>query len=383
MDQLLLYAFAMMSFGKMPTFIGCVSDSDINNDNFHEMVWGLKPNQLYGVVNPPDFDKIYVSQHNEVVGRTWRLHHKKFHEFIEVQTGIKYLEIGSGSGILIEQISQNQKMDPNQKVSWDVIDPNPVFERNEFGAIHRGFFPDLLKNSNLRYDVIVHSHLIEHVYDPIVFLDFCNQFLTDSGLMYVSWPNMVEMSNNFDLNILMFEHLTFLPKDELLNLLYFAGFKLLKISYFERHSIFLKLQKVRKPNFGEFHSVLSSYFFQNFCKDFKKNLNEYISICNLNMKNRNVDTYIFGAHIFAQYLIAGGLNLEKIIGILDNATHKNGKRLYGTNFLVSTPDREKFYDPVNIILAAGQYEDEIIEQLQEVLPADSQIISKNNGIVYV
>jgi hypothetical protein len=48
--------------------------------------------------------------------------------------------------------------------------------------------------------------------------------------------------------------------------------------------------------------------------------------------------YLFGAHVFAQYLIAFGLKTDKIICLLDNDKNKQKKRLYGTNLIVNSPE---------------------------------------------
>ena len=37
--------------------------------------------------------------------------------------------------------------------------------------------------------------------------------------------------------------------------------------------------------------------------------------------------YLFGAHVFSQFLIQMGLNTTKIVNILDNDKNKQGKRL--------------------------------------------------------
>ena len=47
--------------------------------------------------------------------------------------------------------------------------------------------------------------------------------------------------------------------------------------------------------------------------------------------------FLFGAHVFAQYLIEFGLNIDRIVCLLDNDIKKQGKRLYGTSKIVKSP----------------------------------------------
>ena len=69
--------------------------------------------------------------------------------------------------------------------------------------------------------------------------------------------------------------------------------------------------------------------------------------------------YLFGGHIFSQWLIAHGLQTDKIVGILDNDVNKHGKRLYGTHLQVSSPAILSNEDSAVVILRAGVYTEEI------------------------
>ena len=80
---------------------------------------------------------------------------------------------------------------------------------------------------------------------------------------------------------------------------------------------------------------------------------------NNKIKNAKQPVYLFGAHIFAQYLIAFGLDTSCIVSLLDNDLNKHGKRLYGTNLTVNSPKvLAELENPV-VILKAGVYNQEI------------------------
>ena len=69
--------------------------------------------------------------------------------------------------------------------------------------------------------------------------------------------------------------------------------------------------------------------------------------------------YLFGAHVFAQYLIEFGLDTSRIICLLDNDSMKQGKRLYGTNMMVKTPKILAHVKNPIVILKAGVYNQEV------------------------
>lgn len=77
--------------------------------------------------------------------------------------------------------------------------------------------------------------------------------------------------------------------------------------------------------------------------------------------------YVFGAHIFAQYLFAFGLDQTKIISLLYNSGLKKEKRLYGTDLIVHGPEILRGKGKVGVVLKVGIYRDEILEQLQEMI----------------
>ena len=73
--------------------------------------------------------------------------------------------------------------------------------------------------------------------------------------------------------------------------------------------------------------------------------------------------YLFGAHVFAQYLLEMGLNTDKIVCLLDNDPKKQGRRLYGTKLNVAAPQvLVEIKDPI-VILKAGVYNEEIKDEI--------------------
>ena len=81
------------------------------------------------------------------------------------------------------------------------------------------------------------------------------------------------------------------------------------------------------------------------------------------MENTDLPIYLFGGHIFSQYLIKNGLNINKIKGILDNDTNKQGKRLYGTPLFVISPNNLKDIEKPIVILKTGFYNNEIKDDI--------------------
>jgi hypothetical protein len=90
---------------------------------------------------------------------------------------------------------------------------------------------------------------------------------------------------------------------------------------------------------------------------------ELIKEINNKIKNAKQPVYLFGAHVFAQYLIAFGLDTNRVVSLLDNDPNKQAKRLYGTNLMVDLP--KALAQPENpiVILKAGVYNAEIKDDI--------------------
>jgi hypothetical protein len=84
-----------------------------------------------------------------------------------------------------------------------------------------------------------------------------------------------------------------------------------------------------------------------------------ISELNTMIENCDYPVYLFGAHIFSQYLLKSGLNGSVIVNILDNDQKKQNKRLYGTNLTVESPEILRNVKNPVVILKAGFYNEEI------------------------
>lgn len=169
------------------------------------------------------------------------------------------------------------------------------------------------------------------------------------------------------LNCLNFEHPQFLAEPFIDVILENNGFCILEKKLFkEDHSIFYATKKINNKTKINFPNNYIEY--KRLYLDFINYYKKFISEINLKLKEFSGEVYIFGAHMFSQYLIAFGLDQEKIVGILDNSELKIGKRLYGTKFNVFHPNKIKNKKNVVIILKVATYRDEILEQIFKINP---------------
>ena len=136
-----------------------------------------------------------------------------------------------------------------------------------------------------------------------------------------------------------------------------TGFNILEKIEYKNHSHFYTVEKTNKKE----DTVLNNKY-----EHYKEMFNEYINYhvdlvnqINKQIEKVNSNVFLFGGHIFSQYLIAFGLDTSRITNILDNSPLKQNKRLYGSDLIVQSPKILSKYDEPVVILKAGLYNEEI------------------------
>ncbi len=343
-----------------PVFIGCTKDSE-EKDVKSDMCWYISKDTGMIQLNPVlPLDLVYQEEHGSgCVGGLWLQHHQEFAKFIQQQAPKSVLEIGGAHGILSREYKKENAID------WTILEPNPLPAKGVDATFIKGFFDDKF-TFNGEIDTIIHSHVFEHVYYPDEFINNISKFLEKGQKLIFSLPNMEEMLKRKYTNCINFEHTVFITEPYIEHLLSKHGFRQVDKKYFkDNHSIFYAYVKDSNVKTIELPKGLYEYN--------KKLYLDYIDyhtqlIKDLNAKIDNISEdqpiYLFGAHVFAQYLIEFGLNTDRIICLLDNDKNKQGKRLYGTNMMVESPKILLDVDNPIVILKAGVYNQEIRTNIQ-------------------
>ena len=358
------------TFANYPLFMGC-TDQPFEKDLSFDMEWVIsKSSGTIQLAKLIPLEVLYSEIHNSVIGNIWKKHHKDFADFIKkFEPKIGVLEIGGAHGYL-SKIYQN-----DIKIPWTIIEPNPSpIDGCNANFIKGNFSLALIKDIN--FDLIVHSHVLEHIYDPNEFFKLLFKVIKNKGKVIFSIPNMSVMLEKKYTNCINFEHTIFLTENHIDFLINKYGFKIIEKKYFlDDHSIFycLEISKDKKK-------------VESYLHDYKRNIkvfNQYISyykklIKNINQKldslSNEYKVYLFGAHIFSQHFIVNGLKLKNIINIIDNDPMKQGKRLYGTNLNVISPQLLKEDFKPHIIIKAGVYTDEIKKDIIENINSNAVFI---------
>ncbi len=161
----------------------------------------------------------------------WFMHASSLHFFVQrlaarVKAGGKVLEVGSGHGLLLFLCLRDLKM--REAVAWDLSPVSLEHTRAalaRLGAEGRARFAvqDMhqAEATGEQFDLVILSHLLEHLDDPIPALATVRKLLTKDGVLFVNVP----------LNAPMPDHLQLLrDPSEAEKMLVDGGFRVLEIA---------------------------------------------------------------------------------------------------------------------------------------------------------
>ena len=354
----------LYTFKNFPVFMGC-TDQPKEKDIVADMSWQMSISSGMIQLNPLlPLEVVYAEEHGSgTVGDIWNQHHEAFAEFVTKFSSIKsVLEIGGLHGHLAKKSLAKRNLD------WTIVEPNPRVSSDLPVKVIKGFFDDKF-TSEEKYDAIIHSHVLEHIYDPMTFMQHVSDFMKKDSLLLMSVPNLEAMLRNNYTNCLNFEHTYFASQHYVQLFLDHFGYELVEESYFkEDHSIFVCAKKVRDtlqeagiaPYYRDQLYMRNLALFLNYTQYHEELVSELNKI--------EGDVYLFGAHIFSQTLLQFGLDAKKIINILDNDPNKQNKRLYGTDLIVKSPEALRDVESGTVIVKTGVYNEEIKKQIESINP---------------
>jgi 2-polyprenyl-3-methyl-5-hydroxy-6-metoxy-1,4-benzoquinol methylase len=187
------------------------------------------------------YENLAVAQKDSVVG------------FIPKNS--KILEIGSGYGWFVEKMRDGGYSIDGAEISQDRI----YFcqKRSGIKLINHNFLLDKTPETMLKaYDAVCLFHVLEHIRNPVAFLNNIKECLKPDGTLLVEVPNFNDYNKKLSVAYndftYMYEHLSYFTPESLTFLLNKAGFKNVTIRGVQRYSVENAIWWIRngKPHTG-------------------------------------------------------------------------------------------------------------------------------------
>ena len=213
------------------------------------------------------------------------------------------------------------------------------------------------------------THSLEHLTEPHITLNDISNKLRENALFINSIPNLKEWMRKGQPNALNQEHTYLLSEKHYEQCMLYFGFEVIdKCNFDDFHSIFYCHKKVHKPKQSPL--VLDdliesqSKLYENYIKSFSMEAERINNI--LKDHKLHDEIFIFGAHVFSQYLLVHGLHESWFSNVLDNNPSKENKRLYGTNLICKSPSVLANRNQPTVVIRAGSYTNEIRKQILKI-----------------
>jgi SAM-dependent methyltransferase len=252
--------------------------------------------------------------------------------FKNIKNNIKtILDYGTGNGVLANLLST--------KFSVDVFDIN-------------------MEKNTTKYDLLVLSHVLEHIYDVNTFIKEISKNIKDNGLLYIEIPNSdfyEKFTNISPLQEVNIEHINFFSKYALNKLLINNGFSCVNIidDYFMiKNSKYFVIR-------GIFEKVKNNNSFETYINDGIKIINCY----DFNLLKKYKNIYIYGCGQFLFKIFNKIENNVNIINIIDDNPSYLNKKIKNVNIINYEIFEQVCKNEDNILLTTMIHDDKIREKL--------------------
>ena len=262
------------------------------------------------------------------------------------------LEIGCGGAILLKELMEH---------GFNVvgIDPSPTAFRaaRKYGfKLIQSFFR--ANDFSNKFDLIFHSDVLEHAFDPHEFIAEQRAILNKNGIIVISVPDATESLTYGDISMAMHQHLQYFSIDSLKNLMIESGFEILEIrpaGY--GGSLYCAAQLMDESSEKIRFKSLDS---ENQLPNFQESVNKFSQL--LSKLEGEIGFYVPLRAM--PYLCAAGVDMKSCnYRFFDDTEHWHGKHFDGTAIPI-----ENFQDivenpPNTIVIVSLTFEKQIKDRL--------------------
>ncbi|MEI9990688.1 MAG: methyltransferase domain-containing protein [Rhizomicrobium sp.] len=346
---------AVLTTPPYPVYQGCVAFAP-GSDERAAMDWAAcGACGSAQIVTLPPLERIYQAGHATGLGAAWARHHAAFAAFVKTHATGTIVDVGGGSGTLAAAYRR-----AGGGAAYTILEPHAL-RSPELPADIRvvdGFLDDAsLAGANS----VVMSHMLEHVTDLRAALATLTT-ARDCAHVIVAWPDLDKWLAKGLAGALNFEHGIYVGLARLIASFANFGWTLAaRVVWAENDTDFLAFARARADTAapaatGQARTAIRAYY---------AGFRAQARALNAALATHDGDAFLMPASVYAQALLAEGLDEARFKALLDNAAVKQGRRLYGTGLAVAAP-QTALPDARNplVVLNGGAHEAEIAARLR-------------------
>jgi SAM-dependent methyltransferase len=230
---------------------------------------------------------------------------------------------------------------------------------------------DMEKNTK-QYDLLVLSHVLEHIYDVNNFIKEISKNIKDKGLIYIEIPNAdfyEEFTNICPLQEVNIEHINFFSKYALNKLLVSNGFSCVNMVddfFMIKNSKYFVIR-------GIFEKVKNNNSFETYVSQGVKIINSY----EFSLLKKYENIYIYGCGQFLFKIFDKIQSNANIINIIDDNPCYLNKKIKNVNIINYEQFKQICKNEDNILLTTMIHDEKIRDKLT-LINKKLNIISANS-----
>jgi len=224
--------------------------------------------------------------------------------------------------------------------------------------------PDTFEN---KFDLVVLSHVLEHIYDVDIAIKNISRVMKDGGVLYIESPDSSRYYDFYNKPFYFFdlEHINHFNEQSLINLAGKHGFTV-EVSNEKKAgngypSVSIIFKKNNSPHLNVLsdNSKLKKYIEKSHENDIVDKIRELII--------SQEEVIAWGVGNIALSLLGKGLNECNIVAVVDSDIKKQGITFSALNGLkVENPEVIKNFKGATIVILAAYYHEEISKQIKDM-----------------
>jgi len=359
----------LVDYGTLPMTPNALEKGELLNDSgkchtYDYSVTSCSNCGLIQQVNNPDMHILYHKFKNQEVGPTWERHYASYADFITKHTGIggSFLEVGCGDYTLAQELLQRgvSKVVTVDRITGKEKPPSEKIE-------HKDGFLEEVELDGI-YDAVYSSHVFEHIEEIHKHFEVIVKNIAIGSKYFISIPDFKPWIKNTYLNAFNQEHVSYPLLTDVEYITGVYGFKLIDKEEWRGHSLFVAVEyvgveKAIKPSIAQQEVACKRGMLEHFSSVHNK-LKKY-----LQDQTHEKKVYLFGGNSSSQILLSYALEGVEVECILDNASLKHDKYLYGYDVMVRDPSFLSNIDNVEdsiLIVFVGAFSEEIKQQVSQL-----------------
>jgi len=276
-------------------------------------------------------------------------------------------EIGCGAGYLLNSLKQ-------EGYSVTGIDPSPIARKKgmEYGfEVIQDFYPT--EQISSASELIFHYDVLEHIVDPVQFLESHKQHLDEDGCVAFAVPDCTSYIADGDISMILHEHINYFDEESLRLTVEAAGYRVLLLQKSQYGGVLFCAASPMKSTSAphNLYRGLEQEKFQTFARKYDymlNNLKDYMEAV-INKPGCSLGFYVPLRAI--PYLSV--LNYRQGVRFFDDDPGIHRKYFDGFNIAVENFDDLKRVPTTHIIIASSVFGNVIGSRIRNQISEDIEI----------